>query len=97
MPRLPLIAFVCFALSLVTAGAHVVQQLYLEKVDSGDGWALQSFFDAGYAIPETRNDPNIPQPSRDWLVGLSPGEHEELKTEAKRYLAELLTDRKSVV
>lgn len=89
---IPLIALLWLLLTLVTASAHVVQQLYLEKVESSDGnWALQSFFDAGYAIPETRDDPNIPQPSHGWLVGLTADEHEELKAEATRYLTSLLT------
>ncbi|QQL45431.1 HupE/UreJ family protein [Sulfuriroseicoccus oceanibius] len=91
MYRSFLIALVSFVITLITSSAHVVQQLYVEKVETDKGWALQSFFDAGYAIPETRNDPDIPQPTRDWLVALSPDEHASLKAEAKRYLTELLT------
>lgn len=37
----------------------------LEK--PGYEWEIKVTFDAGYALPEFRDDTNSPQPSRDWL------------------------------
>ncbi|MGE9266796.1 MAG: HupE/UreJ family protein [Verrucomicrobiales bacterium] len=72
--------------------AHVVSQLAADfLVDEEGAWELLVFFDAGYAKPEWRGDPDSPQPERAWLVGLSRAEQEELCDEAARYLGECLT------
>ena len=73
--------------------AHVVKQLYGEFHDSGETWELEILFDAGYADPVLRNDAEVPQPTRDWLVALSTTEQMRLTEEAKRYLEESITLR----
>ncbi len=85
-----LILLLPFAGSLRSA-AHVVQQFYGEVAATEDGWSLEILFDAGYAVPEWRNDAESPQPSRQWLLGLPEDEQRKLLVEAERYLRELIT------
>jgi hypothetical protein len=75
----------------VTAHAHVVQQLFAEVKGSGADWELEVLFDAGYAKPEWRGDPDSPQSTRDWLVSLALDEQLLLCEETSRYLNECLT------
>lgn len=79
-----------FLMTALPAGAHVVSQLYSEFRQAGQAWEIEILFDAGYADPAMRGDPNAPQPTRDWLAGLPPAEHDRLRGEAKRYLGEIL-------
>jgi hypothetical protein len=71
--------------------AHVVKQLYGEFRESGETWELEILFDAGYADPASRNDPEAAQPTRDWLVALSGPEQARLTEETRRYLEEMLS------
>ena len=85
---------------LLTAGAervaaHVVQQLYAEFQPQREGWRLEIWFDAGYADPRMRDDPGLPQPTRDWLVGLTAREQLDLVAQAEGYLREILRFRSS--
>jgi hypothetical protein len=73
--------------------AHVVKQLYGEFRDSGETWELEILFDAGYADPASRNDPEAPQPTHDWLVALPAPDQARLTAETKRYLEEILSLR----
>jgi hydrogenase/urease accessory protein HupE len=66
--------------------AHVVSQLYGELQGSDDSWKMEVLFDAGYADPKSRGDLDTPQPTREWLVGLSPAEQQHLCREAEAYL-----------
>ncbi len=75
-------------LSLVSS-AHVAEQFY-SSFDQEKG-VLKVNFDVGYAIPETRDDPNGPQPKRGWLLTRSEGEHEKLRREAKVYLRDYIS------
>lgn len=78
-------------LAVTPAGAHVVTQLYGEVHQSGHDWELEILFDAGYADPSMRGDRDVPQPTRDWLTGLTAEEHARLTGEARRYLEEILS------
>lgn len=78
---------------LLLAGAakgHVVQQLFFSLEKAGTDWQIVATFDAGYGLPEFRNDKDAPQPRRDWLYQLSDKEHARLKKEAEAYLRESL-------
>lgn len=70
--------------------AHVVRQFYGELRRTGDSWQLEILFDAGYAVEEWRNDPDAPQPQRQWLADLSRDRRERLLSDAENYLQELL-------
>lgn len=80
-------------MSSLPAGGHVVSQLYSEFRETGRTWELEILFDAGYADPAMRGDPAAPQPTREWLAGLPPAEHDRLTGEAGRYLGQILTLR----
>jgi hypothetical protein len=77
-------------LSAGPAGAHSIEQIFGEFRSDEDGWRIESLFDAGYALPQMRDDPDAPAPERDWLVSLSAPEHAELRIEAERYLHDYL-------
>lgn len=89
--RVVIASFVCSQ----PLAAHVVKQLYGELQADAQGWKVEILFDAGYADPATRNDAAAPQPTRDWLVNLSPAEQQRLCQEAEKYLRESLDFRSS--
>ena len=72
------------------ASAHVVSQLYSEWETTDGGWELDIQFDAGYAEPETRDDPYEPPLMRAWLVEQPEAVWAELRKEAEIYLKEML-------
>ncbi|RYD48501.1 MAG: HupE/UreJ family protein [Verrucomicrobiaceae bacterium] len=74
----------------VAARGHVVTQIFAEWKD-GSPWEIEVLFDAGYAVPEWRDDANTPAPSREWLVSLGESGWAPLRVEAERYLREGLT------
>jgi hypothetical protein len=81
----------CLLLFTQLASAHIVKQIFLSLEHPGSSWEIKATFDAGYALPEFRNDPLTPQPTREWLVHLEPAEHAELRKETEAYLRESLT------
>ena len=88
MNRAVFLGLLCALLATGPGAAHVVEQLFAEVTRDQDGWRLEVLYDAGYALPEARNDPSTPQPTRDWLRALNEEAHAELRTEAARYLRE---------
>ena len=84
---------------LVPSSAHVVQQLFAEVIRGGPDWQVEVLFDAGYADPESRGDPDTPQPTRDWLAGLPLAEQRAICEQGAAYLGECLefTDSSGVV
>lgn len=78
-------------LGCASTTAHIVEQIYADWREDGDGWDLEVQFDAGYAMPETRDDPALPPPSRDWLLERTETEWAVLRQEAERYLRDMLT------
>ena len=72
------------------AEGHVVSQLFVEVEQLKNGWILEVQFDAGYAKAEWREDFDKPQPTREWLVGLSADEQLVLHEEAQAYLEGVL-------
>ena len=70
--------------------AHVVEQLYADWKNSEEGWQLEVQFDAGYAEPETRDDPVQPAFKREWLLSQSNEQWMALRHEAEVYLREML-------
>lgn len=83
----------CLLAGLMSAAGHVVEQLYADWREAGESWQLEVQFDAGYAMPATRDNPEIPPPSRDWLLGLTSEQWSQLRLEAERYLRSLLLVR----
>lgn len=75
------------------AAAHVVDQLYVEFDRGGEHWQVVLYFDAGFALPEMRNDPQAPAPPRAWLVELEDDAHARLRREAESYLRDWLVLR----
>jgi hypothetical protein len=65
---------------------HLVQQLFMSLEKPGHEWEINATFDAGYALPEFRDDANSPQPAREWLFTLTDKEHQRLKRETESYL-----------
>ena len=68
----------------------MVQQLFAEFRSGGDGWSLEVLFDAGYADPEMRANPESPQPQREWLVAMDRDGQRRLCEQAEEYLREIL-------
>lgn len=77
---------------MIGAKGHVVTQIFGE-LKSSEPWEIEVLFDAGYAVPELRNDASYPAPSRDWLVQQGEDGWSVLRNEAERYLRECLTVR----
>ncbi len=75
-------AFLCGG----TARAHVVRQLFVELKTSPSHWQAEVTMDAGYAWPEFRDDPKMPQPSLEWLQARTPKEYALLRSEAEALL-----------
>ena len=71
--------------SALPSRGHVVEQIYSEWREVGEGWELEVQFDAGYADALTRDDPTAPAPTRDWLLERTEPEWEEMRREAERY------------
>jgi hypothetical protein len=86
MPKCKLLVLlISFYLCLITfTKAHVVEQFYA-SYEQGSGVVVVNF-DVAYAMPEVRDEPNAPQPLRDWLVAQSDDRHKSLLEEAERYL-----------
>ncbi len=63
---------------------HAVEQFYVDV--QPEKKQLLVNFDVGYAIAETRDDPNESQPTREWLVARTDTEHEAFREEAELYL-----------
>lgn len=90
--RIPAV-IVVWLLTLWTAGAHVVSQLYSEWRQTGENWQLEVQFEAGFADPLIREDPDAPAPYREWLLSQGEPGWEKLRLEAERYLRESLVIR----
>ena len=61
----------------------------LEKKDHD--WVITVTFDAGYALPELRDDATSPQPQRAWLAAKNAQQHQRLRDEASKYIYATLT------
>lgn len=68
------------------AQAHVISQFYSELHEDH----IQILFDVGYADPETRDDPFVRQPTREWLLERSDANHAKLRKQTEDYLREYL-------
>lgn len=79
-----------FLMGAATQG-HVVEQFYAEFEEGEDGaWTLEVLFDAGYADARTRDDPEMPAPSRVWLLDQGEVEWRVMREEAAGYLEGML-------
>ncbi len=89
MKRMKWLKIVLMSWMLVLpVGAHSVKQLFFELTEAGEDWELISTFDAGFSLPEMREDKSATQPKREWLVNLSADETERLLRETEKYLRE---------
>ena len=73
----------------IPALGHVVTQISGEW-KPGPPWEIEVLFDAGYAVPEWRGDPQTSPPDRNWLLGLGEPGWAPLRKEAERFLRESL-------
>lgn len=64
----------------------MVNQMVAEVHLSEKDWSVEVKFDAGYAIPETRDDASVDAPSQRWLESLSEDQLSTLRYEAITYL-----------
>lgn len=93
LPSLPSLLWVWIWIAMLFSHAlhaHEVKQLFLSLEKAGVEWELKSTFDAGYALPELRNDQEAPQPKREWLYQLDKQEHTRLRKETEAYLHAML-------
>ena len=74
---------------LSNLAAHQVEQFYADYDEAVGTFTIQ--FDVAYAMPETRDDPDAPQPKHSWLNELPLEQHTLLKQEAENYLRQYLT------
>lgn len=81
-----------FAALVLPLHAHVVAQIYGEWTEAEKGaWRIQVLFEAGYAVPDIRDDPAASAPERDWLYAESEESWAAMRIEAERYLREALS------
>ena len=71
--------------------AHSVDQLFMTLEKKDHDWVITVTFDAGYALPELRDDAKSPQPQRAWLVAKNAQQHQRLRDEASKYIYATLT------
>lgn len=71
-----------------SVSAHEVKQLLFTLKKAGEEWAIESTFDAAYALPELRAFKEASQPDREWLFTLSDDEHARLRRETEKYIRE---------
>ena len=71
--------------------AHTVEQLFMTFEKKEHDWSIKITFDAGYALPELRDDATSPQPQRAWLVAKNAQQHQRLRDEASKYIYATLT------
>ena len=71
--------------------AHTVEQLFMTFEKKEHDWSIKITFDAGYALPELRDDTTSPQPQRAWLVAKNAQQHQRLRDEASKYIYATLT------
>lgn len=93
MIRLPSILGLIILVHLLLANAadaHIVKQLFFSLEKPGKNWEIKATFDAGYALPEFRDDANAPQPERQWLLSLTEKEQLRLRNETAAYLKDSL-------
>lgn len=88
VPRILVFLFGVFSL-ISTARAHVVSQIFGEW-KTANTWEIEVLFDAGYAVPEWREDEQVAAPTREWLMALGEDGWRPLRNEAERYLRESL-------
>jgi hypothetical protein len=84
-----------FALLSAVARAHVVAQIYGEWKEPSPGapWSMEVLFEAGYAVPDIRDDPAASAPERDWLLAESEESWQAMREEAEHYLRQCLAIR----
>ena len=79
-----------FVMVLPSVQAHKVEALFSEfSIDDGS-WSLKVTLDATLAVPELRDDPDSPQPKREWMLEQSEESYQQMREEAKRYLGKAL-------
>jgi len=71
--------------------AHSVDQLFMTLEKKDHDWVITVTFDAGYALPELRDDATSPQPQRAWLAAKNAQQHQRLRDEASKYIYATLT------
>lgn len=89
-PCVQLAILLCIVL-ITPLSAHSVEQLFMTLENKGPDWSIQITFDAGYALPELRDDAKSPQPQRAWLVAKNAQQHLRLRDEASKYIYATLT------
>jgi hypothetical protein len=89
--RTVLLSTILFVVLCGHVAAHVVSQIYSEYHETGDACRLDILFDAGFADPASRNDPAVPQPTREWLVALPAADQTALTVEARKYLESIIS------
>jgi HupE / UreJ protein len=88
-----------FLLTFLICGivnAHTNSQLvgeYKAPKNQQDTWEIEFTFEAGFATPSIRDDPDALPPKREWLLERSAEEQKNLKIEAERFLREMLIFR----
>ncbi len=79
-----------FVMVLPSVQAHKVEALFSEFSVDEDSWSLKVTLDATLAVPELRDDPDIPQPKREWILKQSEESYQQMREEAERYLGKAL-------
>ncbi len=74
------------------ASGHVVSQIS-GKWRESNTWEIEVLFDAGYAVPEWRDDEQAPAPERKWLLEMGEPGWSKLRAEAEKYLRDHLQIR----
>ena len=84
---LQLIAFCFFSSAL---HAHEVEQHFIRLILAEDHMEARLEMDAGYALPELRDQNDDTLPNGRWFDGLSDAEKKRIKVEGLKYLRETL-------
>jgi len=75
---------------MLKLNAHEWEQMYFEIEVQPNQWKASIAFDAAYAVPELRDDPEAKQPDRAWLYELTDTQHAAMRKEAERYLRDYI-------
>lgn len=82
--------FLALFLAVISAGAHQVDSVELEFLQTDGKWKLEGLLDIAYMLPESRGVEGAPPLFRKDVMAASPEEHARLPREAEAMMRKLL-------
>lgn len=82
--------FLVLILAVISAGAHQVDSVEFELLQTDGKWKLEGLLDIAYMLPESRGVEDAPPLFRKNVMAASPKEHSRLTREAEAMMRKLL-------